>query len=200
MWKWFENLLWRWIVSLHLMQREPSPYILVIQNKNSVLTNYVLFGSSVNRINPTFGNQEGILVTYGLAGYTYAQFLCHTETNPFLLGRIRIDSFEVSGNPNLCFPLSLSTTSSEGTTWTRPITPHIKAGENHSEIELKGVDKVDKDTSITGCLIANSAIRISFTPAYSVSLFKRKIISGVSYFLSGIYGALYNKNRSSHLC
>lgn len=145
------------------------PYIVLVQNTNLVLTNFVLFGSSQNRTSATFGNPAGVNVTYGLAGYTYTQLLADSEAKPFTLGRIRIDLLD-NFTANLTSPLSVTKTSSEGTVFTSPLTPFTALNQFiTTAIEIPCNFEVDGDTSLTGSLVASSGIRISFFPATRVS-------------------------------
>lgn len=145
------------------------PYIVLVQNGNGILTNYVLFGSSQNRTSATFGNPAGISVTYGLAGYTYTQLLADTEAKPFTLGRIRIDLLDTN-TANLTSPLSVIKTSSEGTVFQSPLTPYTALNQFiTSAIEIPCNFEIDGDTSVQGSLVATSGIRVSFFPAHRVS-------------------------------
>ena len=87
------------------------PYIINVANTNLVLTNYLLFGSSANRVSATFNEPAGILVTYGLAGYSYLQLLADSESKPFTVGRLRLDDTTAGGaTANLTAPLTVSKT------------------------------------------------------------------------------------------
>jgi hypothetical protein len=139
------------------------PYIVNIQNTNGAITNYVLFGSAANRTSATFGEPAGIVVTYGLIGYTYAQLLADSESKPFTIGRIRLDDTTAGGAPaNLTSPLSVAKTSSEGTLFQSPLTPYTALNQFiTSAIEIPCNFEVDSDTSINGSLIATSSLRFS---------------------------------------
>ena len=153
-------------MAAHMKVDVSRPYIVIVQNTNLVLTNYVLFGSSQNRTSATFGNAAGILVTYGLAGYTYTQLLADSEGKPFTLGRIRIDLLD-SNTANLTSPISVTKTSSEGTVFTSPLTPYTALNQFQTNaIEIPCNFEVDGDTQLTGALVASSGIRVSFFPAH----------------------------------
>ncbi len=147
------------------------PYIVNISNTNVALTNYVLFGSAANRTSATFGEPAGIVVTYGLAGYTYAQLLADSESKPFTIGRIRLDDTTAGGaSANLTAPLSVAKTSSEGTLFQSPLTPYTALNQFiTSAIEIPCNFEVDSDTQIQGSLIASSSIRFSIFPAMRAS-------------------------------
>ena len=147
------------------------PYIINIANGNVGSTNYVLFGSAANRTSATFGEPAGIVVTYGLAGYTYAQLLADSESKPFTVGRIRLDDTTAGGaTANLTAPLTVAKTSSEGTLFQSPLTPYTALNQFiTSAIEIPCNFEVDSDTSINGSLIGSSSVRFSIFPAMRAS-------------------------------
>lgn len=152
-------------MAMHTHVDVSRPYIVIVQNTNVILTNYVLFGSSQNRTSATFGNAAGVLVTYGLAGYTYTQLLADTESKPFTLGRIRIDLLDAN-TANLTSPISVTKTNSEGTVFTSPLTPYTALNQfQTAAIEIPCNLEIDGDTSLTGALVASSGIRMSLFPS-----------------------------------
>ncbi len=147
------------------------PYIINITNANGALTNYLLFGSSANRVSATFNEPAGITVTYGLAGYSYLQLLADSESKPFTVGRIRLDDTTAGGaTANLTAPLTVSKTSSEGTLFQSPLTPYQALNQFiTTAIEIPCNFEVDGDTQIQGSLIATSSVRVSIFPAARAS-------------------------------
>lgn len=147
------------------------PYIVNVANTNLALTNYLLFGSSANRVSATFNEPAGILVTYGLAGYSYLQLLADSESKPFTVGRIRLDDTTAGGaTANLTAPLTVSKTSSEGTLFQSPLTPYQALNQFiTTAIEIPCNFEVDGDTQIQGTLIASSSVRVSIFPAMRAS-------------------------------
>lgn len=147
------------------------PYIVNVANTNLVLTNYLLFGSSANRVSATFNEPAGIVVTYGLAGYSYLQLLADSEAKPFTIGRLRLDDTTAGGAPaNLTAPLTVSKTSSEGTLFQSPLTPYTALNQFiTTAIEIPCNFEVDGDTQIQGSLIASSSVRVSIFPAARAS-------------------------------
>ncbi len=147
------------------------PYIINVANGNAFLTNYLLFGSAANRTAAGFNEPAGITVTYGLAGYTYAQLLADSESKPFTIGRIRLDDTTAGGAvANLTAPITVSKTSSEGTLFQSPLTPYQALNQFiTSAIEIPCNFEVDSDTQLQGSLIATSSVRVSIFPAARAS-------------------------------
>lgn len=147
------------------------PYIVNVANTNGFLTNYNLFGSSANRVSATFNEPAGIVVTYGLAGYSYLQLLSDSESKPFTIGRLRLDDTTAGGAPaNLTAPLTVAKTSSEGTLFQSPLTPYTALNQFvTTAIEIPCNFEVDGDTQINGTLIASSSVRVSIFPAARAS-------------------------------
>ena len=154
------------------------PYIINVQNTNGAATNYILFGSSANRTSATFNEPSGIVVTYGLAGYSYQQLLADSEAKPFTIGRIRLDDTTSGGAPaNLTAPLTVQKTSSEGTLFQSPLTPYTALNQFiTSAIEIPCNFEVDGDTQINSSLIASSSVRVSIFPANRAS--QTRVLNG----------------------
>ncbi len=144
------------------------PYIVVVQNGNDHASNYVLFGAYQNRTSASFGNPSGITVSYGMSGYTYHQLLAETESQPFILGRIRIDTMD-GNSGNLTSPLTVNTNDIDGTISSTLLTPHVPLNQFITHVvEMECDVKVDAYTSIEGYLNANSGVRFTLFPSARV--------------------------------
>jgi len=124
-----------------------------------------LFGSNGTWSNGSFTN-DGITISSVFTTVSYQQILFSTQAQPFQVGAVYLQS--VTGNANQVSDVyTLTTQSTAGETYSRPIKPYINPNQyqntityNNSAFVVNGYTKLTWSN-----IYANAVFQISFFPA-----------------------------------
>lgn len=148
-----------------------QPYIVTLTNTNtaSAVSSPVLLNAYSALYAPNFGFSTDIVVSMGVAGVTYGQFLSQASLKPFSVGMTYIQAGSLA---QALETITITTKDATGNQNTMPITPAIDPYQQQQTIvSVKQAYVIDGFTSLTlNSLAPDATVTFRFYPTENVNL------------------------------
>lgn len=158
--------------------RKSQPYIITVQNTTTADILNVVIGQSYIQLYSTdtvgFGNTTGIVITSGIPGTTYRQWLTTLQLNPYTVGLTIVRGLgdsDSEANAQAAEIVTLAENLADGNNAGRPVILELDPYQNQNNIVANHTSyKMDAYLTITiARIIGGASMQFKFYPQSNVS-------------------------------